>query len=303
MKLHHTFIRFVAALLFVCLMLPVGAMAYQPTSDTLTEGPWEVRMSGFEGVTYMVFFPDGFGQWYVGDYMDIDFDWMLLERCTNGYTIDEYIEINFHDDEGQYYWGYMNMPWQVNDYRLTWIDMHLFLTDTHHSGFDDAGYSAAKSLTLAQTEDIPFLIDGLDNFWDDPWDSPWDDSVWDDLFDDPWDDDDWDDDWYDNGWYEEDTDQIGIICKDNIFPRPRPGDGKNEYNYEALGQEVTIHTRAMSLKGDEHWWLCISATIRAWGNTYELDHEWIREDYVDPFSYDFDLVPLDPEYGYSDYRY
>ena len=296
MKINRIVSCLMAVLMLLCLLPAANA---ENAYDKLTAGQWEVRMPGFDDVTYMEFFPDGFGKWYLGDLWDIDFDWMLYERVADGYTVDEYLQINFRDDEGIYRWGYMNMPWQHNDYRLVWLDMHLFLTDPNHSGYDEAGYSAVKGMNLAQVEDIPFQIDGRDDCDDDDW--------YDDWYEDDWYDDSYEDDWYDDGWDddwdEEDTDQIGVICKDNIFPRPRPGDGRNDYNYEAYGQEVTIHTRAMSLKGDEHWWLCISATIRAWGNTYELDHEWIREDYVDPLSYEFDRVPLDPEYGYSEYGY
>ena len=96
-----------------------------------------------------------------------------------------------------------------------------------------------------------------------------------------------------------DTDQEAVIALEKIFPRPRPGDGKNEFNYPAQGQKVTVHTKAISLKQyDDNWWVCISAELKCWGQKFTLDHEWIRWDYLDSRSYDFDKVPLDPEYGY-----
>ena len=94
------------------------------------------------------------------------------------------------------------------------------------------------------------------------------------------------------------TDQQATVAYERIYPRPRPGDGKNEYNYLAQGQTVTVHSKAISLKkNDNNWWVCISGKIKCWGQTFTIDHEWIRADYLNSKSYDFDRVPLDPQYG------
>ena len=93
-----------------------------------------------------------------------------------------------------------------------------------------------------------------------------------------------------------DTDQEAIIGSDKIYPRPGPNKGKNEYWYAAQGQTITVHTKALSQKGDGTWWVCFSGELRCWGNTYEFDHMWIACTYLNPQSYDLDALPIDPEY-------
>ena len=93
-----------------------------------------------------------------------------------------------------------------------------------------------------------------------------------------------------------DTDQEAIIGSDKIYPRPGPNKGKNEYWYSAQGQTITVHTKALSQKGDDTWWVCFSGELRCWGNTYEIDHMWIACTYLNPQSYDLDALPIDPEY-------
>ena len=92
------------------------------------------------------------------------------------------------------------------------------------------------------------------------------------------------------------TDQEAIIGADKIYPRPQPGKGKNSFNYEAIGQKVTVHSKALSLANDGSWWVCISGNLRCWGTTYVIDHEWIKTTYLNPRSYDLNAVPLDPMY-------
>ena len=92
------------------------------------------------------------------------------------------------------------------------------------------------------------------------------------------------------------TDQEAIIGASKIYPRPKPGKGKNTFNYEAVGQKVTVHSKALSLTNDGSWWVCISGSLKCWGTTYVIDHEWIKTTYLNPRSYDLDAVPLDPNY-------
>ena len=92
------------------------------------------------------------------------------------------------------------------------------------------------------------------------------------------------------------TDQQAVIGAEKIFPRPKPGKGKNTFNYEAIGQKVTVHSKALSLTNDGSWWVCISANLNCWGEGYVIDHEWIKSNYLSPTSFDLDAVPLDPEY-------
>lgn len=92
------------------------------------------------------------------------------------------------------------------------------------------------------------------------------------------------------------TNQEARIGAEKIYPRPQPGKGKNTFNYEAVGQKVTVHSKARSLQNDGSWWVCISANLRCWGQNYVIDHEWIKTTYLNPNSYDFDAVPLDPQY-------
>ena len=92
-------------------------------------------------------------------------------------------------------------------------------------------------------------------------------------------------------------DPKAVICKQPIFPRPGPNLGKNEYNYdEVIGQEVTVHTRAMSQSGTNRWWVCFSGDLCTEGRVFHLDHMWISESYLDPNSYDLYSVPIDPQY-------
>jgi len=95
---------------------------------------------------------------------------------------------------------------------------------------------------------------------------------------------------------EAETDQEAIIGAAKIFPRPKPGKGKNEFNYASAGQKVTVHSKALSLQNDGTWWVCISGTVTDYGKPYTLDHVWIRVDYLNQRSFDLDKVPLDPEY-------
>ena len=97
-------------------------------------------------------------------------------------------------------------------------------------------------------------------------------------------------------WDESATNQSALIGAAKIFPRPEPGKGKNTFNYEAEGQRVTVHSKAKSLKGDNNWWVCISGNLRCWGTDYVIDHEWIRVDYLNRWSFDIDKVPVDPRY-------
>ena len=92
------------------------------------------------------------------------------------------------------------------------------------------------------------------------------------------------------------TDQEALIGASKIYPRPKPGKGKNTFNYEAIGQKVTVHSKARSLQNDGSWWVCISANLRCWGQDYVIDHEWIKTTYLNPNSYDLDAVPMDPQY-------
>ena len=92
------------------------------------------------------------------------------------------------------------------------------------------------------------------------------------------------------------TDQEAVIGAAKIYPRPQPGKGKNTFNYEAAGQKVTVHSKALSLQNDGSWWVCISGNLKCWGTTYVIDHEWIKTTYLNPRSYDLDAVPLDPAY-------
>ena len=92
------------------------------------------------------------------------------------------------------------------------------------------------------------------------------------------------------------TNQTAIIGAQKIFPRPQPGKGKNTYNYEAAGQKVTVHSKAKSLQNDNTWWICFSGTLKCWGQTYEIDHMWIRVDYFNQNSFDLERLPVDPQY-------
>lgn len=92
------------------------------------------------------------------------------------------------------------------------------------------------------------------------------------------------------------TNQTAIIGAQKIFPRPQPGKGKNTFNYEAAGQKVTVHSKAKSLQNDGTWWICFSGTLKCWGETYEIDHMWIRVDYFNQKSFDLDRLPVDPQY-------
>ena len=92
------------------------------------------------------------------------------------------------------------------------------------------------------------------------------------------------------------TNQTAIIGAQKIFPRPQPGKGKNTFNYEAAGQKVTVHSKALSLQNDGTWWICFSGSLKCWGKTYEIDHMWIRVDYFNQKSFDLDLLPVDPQY-------
>ena len=92
------------------------------------------------------------------------------------------------------------------------------------------------------------------------------------------------------------TNQTAIIGAQKIFPRPQPGKGKNTFNYEAAGQKVTVHSKAKSLQNDDTWWICFSGTLKCWGETYEIDHMWIRVDYFNQKSFDLDRLPIDPQY-------
>lgn len=83
-------------------------------------------------------------------------------------------------------------------------------------------------------------------------------------------------------------DQTAVICKSPIYPRPGPGTGKNTYNYEVLGQTVTVHSRARS--GDK-WWICFSGDLRCEGKVFNLDHMWISETYLDENSYNLYALP------------
>lgn len=253
--------RILSGLMAVMLLLCayLPAATAQDVSAQLTKGPWEMTMPGYGAAAYMSFFEDCTGSWYIGDWMEVDFLWSVYDCVYKDGTVETYMAISFIDEEGVYLWGYMNMPYQDNSYLLTASRTGLSLQDVNHSGYDLAGHSAQKSINLERVAEIPFEV---------------------------------------HGWFNASSDQTGIICRDRIYPRPGPDDGKNEHSYEAPGQEIIIHSRALSMKGTERWWLCISGTIKAWGDYYELDHVWIREDYIDPFSYDFDLVPLDPQYGF-----
>ena len=88
-------------------------------------------------------------------------------------------------------------------------------------------------------------------------------------------------------------DQTAVICKSPIYPRPGPGIGKNEYNYEVLGQTVTVHSRATS---GSKWWICFSGDLRCEGKVFSIDHMWISESYLDENSYDLFSLPIDPQY-------
>lgn len=99
----------------------------------------------------------------------------------------------------------------------------------------------------------------------------------------------------DRSW-EKETDQKAIIGAQKIFPRPYPGKGKNEFNYESPGTEITVHSKALSLQNDGNWWVCISGTVRDGGKLYDLDHVWIRVDYLNQKSFDINKVPVDPDY-------
>ncbi len=92
------------------------------------------------------------------------------------------------------------------------------------------------------------------------------------------------------------TDQLATIGTDKIYPRPEPGRGKNTFNYEAIGQIVTVHSKALSLQNDGSWWVCISANLRCWGQDYVIDHQWIKVTYLNQRSFDLDAVPLNPNY-------
>ena len=92
------------------------------------------------------------------------------------------------------------------------------------------------------------------------------------------------------------TDQEAEIGAEKIFPRPMPGKGKNTFNYEAIGQKVTVHSKARSLQKDGTWWVCISANLRCWGQDYVIDHQWINVTYLRQRSFDLDKVPIDPNY-------
>ncbi len=92
------------------------------------------------------------------------------------------------------------------------------------------------------------------------------------------------------------TNQTAIIGAQKIFPRPQPGKGKNTFNYEAAGQKVTVHSKAKSLQNDNTWWICFSGTLKCWGETYEIDHMWIRVDYFNQNSFDLERLPVDPRY-------
>ena len=92
------------------------------------------------------------------------------------------------------------------------------------------------------------------------------------------------------------TNQTAIIGAQKIFPRPQPGKGKNTFNYEAAGQKVTVHSKAKSLQNDNTWWICFSGTLKCWGQTYEIDHMWIRVDYFNQNSFDLERLPVDPQY-------
>lgn len=92
------------------------------------------------------------------------------------------------------------------------------------------------------------------------------------------------------------TNQTAIIGAQKIFPRPMPGKGKNTFNYEAAGQAVTVHSKAKSLQNDNTWWVCFSATLKCGGEVYEIDHEWIRVDYLNKNSFNLDAVPVNPQY-------
>ena len=92
------------------------------------------------------------------------------------------------------------------------------------------------------------------------------------------------------------TNQTAIIGAQKIFPRPPPGKGKNTFNYEAAGQKVTVHSKAKSLQNDNTWWICFSGTLKCWGQTYEIDHMWIRVDYFNQNSFDLERLPVDPQY-------
>ena len=84
-------------------------------------------------------------------------------------------------------------------------------------------------------------------------------------------------------------DQTAVISKSPIFPRPGPNIGKNEYNYEVLGQTVTVHGRAPS---GSKWWVCFSGDLRCEGKVFHLDHMWISESYLDAASYDLYALPV-----------
>ena len=91
-------------------------------------------------------------------------------------------------------------------------------------------------------------------------------------------------------------DQTAVICKSPIFPRPGPNTGKNEYNYEVLGQTVTVHSKAKGQNGSSKWWICFSGELRCEGRVFSIDHQWISESYLDENSYDLYSLPLDPNY-------
>lgn len=89
--------------------------------------------------------------------------------------------------------------------------------------------------------------------------------------------------------------QKAIICRQPIFPRPGPNLGKNEYNYDnVIGQEVTVHTRALSQSGTNKWWVCFSGDLHTEGKVFHLDHMWVNESYLE--GYDLFALPIDPKY-------
>ena len=92
------------------------------------------------------------------------------------------------------------------------------------------------------------------------------------------------------------TDQYALIGADQIFPRPGPNEGDNEKWYAAKGQTVVVHSKAKSQKGDDKWWVCFSGELECWGETFVLDHMWIRYDYFNLESFDLEILPEDPEW-------
>ncbi len=90
------------------------------------------------------------------------------------------------------------------------------------------------------------------------------------------------------------TEQTATVIK-TLYPRPRPGDGKNEVNYQCAGCTVTVLSKHVSLKGIDMW-MCVSGRVTDHGNAFNLDHVWINTRWLDSNSYNLDLVPYDPNY-------